>query len=271
MKRCGLALAGLVIGVLPALAEVSHPTADGRTGLVLKLPGGAEMELVLIPAGEFLMGATKGDLPAGVWEYPQHRVEIEKPFYMSKYEVTQEQWQAVMGSNPSHFKGEANLPVEMVSWNKAQEFCRKMSEAVNRVIRLPSEEEWEYASRSGSKGTFCFGEDLSKLGDYCWYRVNADLKTHPVGLKKPNAWGLYDMHGNVREWCEDWYDPYPGSTMKDEEFIPRQRILRGGSWDWVEAPNQGSPRRDRAVPDGARDHYGLRVVARVPPSEAGEK
>lgn len=253
----------MVLSTMQASAGEDSGSSKIKDQMVLELPGGVTMEFVLIPAGEFLMGATQGDLSAGSWEYPQHRVVIEKPFYMGKYEVTQEQWMAIMEKNPSHFKGEANLPVEMVSWNVAQEFCRKMSEAVQRIISLPTENQWEYACRAGSKGTFCFGNEEKMLGDYCWYRVNADLKTHPVGQKKPNAWGLYDMHGNVREWCEDWYDPYPGSTMKDEEFIPRQRILRGGSWDWVEAPNQGSPRRDRAVPDGVRDHYGLRVVARA--------
>ena len=186
-------------------------------------------EMVLIPAGEFLMGSDAGDSD----EKPEHRVRITKPFYLGKYEVTQEQWAAVMGNNPSRFQGPKN-PVEQVSWDDCQEFCRRLSAKEGKEYRLPTEAEWEYACRAGSTGEYCFGDEGSRLGEYAWYLSNSQRETHAVGQKRPNAWGLYDMHGNVWEWCADHYDQdyYRNSPVDDPQGPSggAYRVNRGGSW-----------------------------------------
>jgi formylglycine-generating enzyme required for sulfatase activity len=218
------------------------------------------MELVLIPAGEFMMGTpgsetgrlfseefppnvrpadwvrTGKPLPSWVLphEGPAHRVRFSKPFYMGRYEVTQAQWQAVMGNNPSYFKGSDDLPVEQVSWSDCRAFCRRLSEKTGRNVRLPTEAKWEYACRAGGTGKYCFGDSEGELIAYGWFRKNSGHGTHPVGGKKPNAWGLHDMHGNVSEWCRDWYGEkyYQGSPDTDPKgpSTGQSRVLRGGSW-----------------------------------------
>ena len=204
------------------------PVQDLATG-VLDMGGGAKMELALIQPGSFMMGSEAGDRS----EKPVHQVKMTQPFYMGKYEVTQEQYEAVMGADPSHFKGARN-PVEQVSWNDAQEFSRKVSRRTGKTVRLPTEAEWEYACRAGSRTPFCSGDSDNQLGEYAWYRENSGTETHAVGTKKPNAWGLYDMHGNVCEWCLDWYDSdyYKNSPMNDPTgpWAGTARVLRGGSW-----------------------------------------
>ena len=185
------------------------------------------MKFRLIQPGSFMMGSEKGDSS----EKPVHKVTLTKGFYIGVYEVTQEEWEKVMGSNPSHFKGRKN-PVERVSWEDAQEFARKLSEKENVMYRLPTEAEWEYACRAGTTAEYYWGDD--GIGRYAWYIGNQDGTTHPVGQKKPNAWGLYDMSGNVWEWCGDWYSPaYPA----DKEAVDPKgaaggsfRVFRGGSW-----------------------------------------
>jgi formylglycine-generating enzyme required for sulfatase activity len=160
------------------------------------------MKFRQIPAGTFTMGDASGDDD----ETP-HEVTLTKPFKMGVHEVTQAQYEQLMGTNPSEFKGAEN-PVERVSWEDAVEFCRRLSELpaekeAGHVYRLPTEAEWEYACRAGTTTNFGFGDDDSEAGYYAWVFGNSDRKTHPVGNKLPNAWGLYDMHGNVREWCKD--------------------------------------------------------------------
>ena len=184
------------------------------------------MEFKLIPAGTFIMG--EGD--------QAHEVTLTKPFKMGVHEVTQAQYEQVMGVNPSRFKG-GNKPVEMVSWDNAVEFCRRLSElpaekAAGNVYRLPTEAEWEYACRAETTTMYSFGDDESDLGDYAWYGDNSGDKTHPVGGKKPNAWGLYDMHGNVWEWCQDWYGYYPSGSVTDPSGATSgsSRVFRGGGW-----------------------------------------
>ena len=189
------------------------------------------IEFVNIPVGSFMMGSD-----AYSDEQPIHRVNV-KAFRMSKYPITQKQYLAVMGDNPSRFTGDENCPVESVSWNMAVEFCQKLSQRTGQKVRLPSEAEWEYACRAGSTGEYCFGDDESKLGSYAWYDQNSEKKTHPVGKKSSNAWGLHDMHGNVLEWCEDiWHDNYQGAPSDGTAWINGgdrdRKVLRGGSWNF---------------------------------------
>jgi hypothetical protein len=184
---------------------------------------------------------------------------------MSIYEVTQAQFEIVMGANPSHFKG-ADNPVDQVTWDEAAEYCHRLSElpeekAAGHAYRLPTESEWEYACRAGSDAAFSFGNDPAAIGEYAWFLANSGGTSHPVGQKKPNAWGLYDMHGNVFEWCFDWYSsgPTPVSTDPQGAKSGLGRVLRGGAW-YNGEKLQRSANRGKNQP-GHRDHgYGFRVV-----------
>jgi formylglycine-generating enzyme required for sulfatase activity len=149
--------------------------------------------MVILPAGSFMMGSDEDDT-----EKPKHQVAL-KQFAISKYPVTQEQYQAVMGNNPSRFKDNPKNPVEQVNWHDAQAFCQKLNQKTLKKYRLPSEAEWEYACRAGTQTGYYFGDDEKQLGEYAWYQDNSGSKTHPIGQKKPNNWGLYDMSGNVWE------------------------------------------------------------------------
>ena len=185
------------------------------------------IEFVLIQAGEFLMGSNSDKDSAK----PPHQVRISKPFYLGQYEMTQGQWQAVMGNNPSSFKGDAMLPVENVSWEDVQEFLRRLNAREGGPkYRLPTEAEWEYAARAGTTTAYSFGDSERQLGGYAW--CGEGTETHPVGQKKPNAWGLYDMHGNVWEWVQDWYGPYKAGAAVDPAgpSSGSNRVYRGGSW-----------------------------------------
>jgi formylglycine-generating enzyme required for sulfatase activity len=223
--------------------------------LTVDLGRGVKLEMVLIPAGEFLMGSPESDKNTSRVEKPQHRVRITKPFYFGKYLVTQEQWEAVMGNNPSDFKGPRQrnptthrlepgndpsaykrYPVECVTWDDCQAFCVKLTALRRGTFRLPTEAQWEYACRAGSTGKYCFGDDEAQLGEYAWYwyAKNSVHGMQPVGEKKPNSWGLYDMHGNVWEWCQDWYDSgyYAGAPTRDPTgpATGSGRVARGGCW-----------------------------------------
>jgi formylglycine-generating enzyme required for sulfatase activity len=241
-------------------------------GLSLDLGGGVTMNLALIPAGQFTAGG-EGSNPDCVRGNTKHRVRITKPFYIGVTEVTQEQYEAVIGKNPSNVHGAKN-PVECVSWSDAQEFCKKLNarlaassqhsalRAQHLSARLPTEAEWEYACRAGSTGAYCFGDSGAQLADYAWYKDNAGDDTHPVGEKKPNAWGLYDMHGNVWEMCQDWHGHYPSGTV-DDPIGPTtgySRVIRGGAWS--QSPMQArSAFRDWVCnPTGPSVYAGFRVV-----------
>ena len=224
------------------------------------LANGVTMDFVLIPAGKFMMGSEKGDSS----EKPVHEVTITRPFYMSKTEVTQEQYRAVMNSSPSRFSG-TNLPVESVSWKDAAEFCTKLG----KNYRLPTEAEWEYACRAGSAGAYCFGDSDSGLSEYAWYGSNSGSRPHPVGSKAANAFGLRDMHGNVWEWCSDYYDEsfHSKSSVSGEDPENRTpsslRVVRGGSW----SGHPGiccSADRYRRSPVSRDDDFGFRVVCSSP-------
>ena len=222
------------------------------------------MKFKLIQPGEFLMGSPADDPDKSSKETPQHRVRITKPYYLGVYEVTQGEYQKVMGKNPSEFKG-LTRPVEQVSWEDATEFCRKLSQMDTRFnYRLPTEAEWEYACRAGTKTRYICGDDLDP--DYGWVNSNSSRQTHPVGKTRPNAWGLYDMHGNVYEWCQDWYDSgYYGSSPSDDPMgasTGSTRVLRGGCWS-NRAPSVRSAYRDPGGP-GFRFHFFGFRVARVP-------
>jgi formylglycine-generating enzyme required for sulfatase activity len=214
--------------------SVTRPASAKLKEISLDI-GGIKLEMVLIPAGEFLMGSPDSDKDARDEEKPQHRVRITKPFWLGKYLVTQEQWEAVMNDNPSHFKGPKN-PVEQVTWNECQEFLEKLNARIGMQggkFVLPTEAQWEYACRAGSTMQYCFGDEESRLGKYAWYGENSGRKTHPVGEREPNAWGLYDMHGNVGEWCEDRYGRYDAKSPTDDPTgaaTGSGRVYRGGSW-----------------------------------------
>ena len=216
--------------------------------------GFLKLEFVRVQPGEFVMGTETGEAN----ERPQHRVRITKAFELGKYEVTQAQWEAVMKENTSQFQGR-DLPVDSVSWNSAEDFVKRLTAMdAAHSYRLPTEAEWEYAARAGTTGDYA--GDLDAMG---WYYSNSESRTHPVGQKKPNAWGLYDMHGNVWEWCQDWYqaNAYSESAAAD----PRgpadgaTKVLRGGSW----GSNAGFNRVTCRVsfdPRSQNRYFGLRLV-----------
>jgi len=221
--------------------SLALPKAQTGNVKIFELPGSVKLEMVLIPAGSFMMGSPSGEQDRDDDE-KQHKVTLTNDFYIGKYEVTQAQWQAVMGNNPSYFKG-ANLPVEQVSWDDCQEFIKKINELTNLRIngfRLPTEAEWEYACRAGTLTPFHYGNSLSSSqanfdGNYP-YNTSEGIyrkKPLPVGSFSPNAWGLYDMHGNVWEWCQDWYGEYPSGSVTNPTGANSgsHRVLRGGGWN----------------------------------------
>lgn len=223
---------------------------------------GLKLEMVAIQGGSFMMGSDKDKD-----SQPIHEVTL-KPFYIGKYEVTQAQWKAVMGesTNPASFKGDT-MPVETVSWDDAIAFCKKLSEITGREYRLPTEAEWEYAARAGSTDDYCFGNDTNLLGEFAWYNENSDGRTHPVGHKKPNAWGLYDMHGNVSEWCEDFYhENYEGAPIDGSAWVTdgegKYRLMRGGSW-YVNLSDTRAAYRNSNYPNLRHGDGGFRIVCRV--------
>jgi formylglycine-generating enzyme required for sulfatase activity len=226
---------------LVALCGADNPVADKKSR-ILKLFGDEFVALTpgtgMFPAS-FKIGSS-GDAPAA--EKPQATLTFRSPFAVAKYEVTQELYEAVMGKNPAKWKGPRNS-VEMVSWSDAQEFCRKVTAELRErkliregeIIRLPSEAEWEYVCRAGTTTRWSFGDDERRLRDFAWYRGNSKGEDPPVGRKKPNAWGLYDMHGYIWEWCADTWEPSHDGVPTDGS--PRaardakERVIRGGAYD----------------------------------------
>jgi formylglycine-generating enzyme required for sulfatase activity len=216
--------------------------SEGEAEVMIEnLGNGVTLEMVKIPGGRFLMGSPETEAKRDDNEGLQHYVDVPE-FWMGKYVVTQQQWQAIMGNEPSYFKGK-NHPVERVSWNNATEFCQKLSKKTGRDYRLPSEAEWEYACRAGTTTPFYFGETITgELANYRASETYADEpkgkyreQTTPVGQFPPNAFGLYDMHGNVYEWCQDvWDSSYDVSPVDGSAWVnggnSRRRVIRGGSW-----------------------------------------
>lgn len=221
------------------------------------------IEFVLVPAGEFEMGSPFEEKDKFPNECPAHKVTIEKSFYMGKSSVTQKQWKKITGKNPSHFKGE-DRPVEMVSWTEVQKFVKKLNEKEHTdKYRLPSEAEWEYACRAGTQTRYPFGNDESKLDEYAWYAENSGGQTHTISRKKPNSWGLYDMHGNVWEWVQDnWHENYKGSPSNDNAWEDKEdshRVSRGGSW-YCDASLCRSASRFRRDPENHISNLGFRLL-----------
>jgi formylglycine-generating enzyme required for sulfatase activity len=226
---------------------------------------------VLIAKGTFLMGSPVSEKKRDQDE-ELHQVSISKDFFLGTFLVTQAQYEKVMGKNPSYFQGDkvkgdsSNHPVEQVSWEDAVEFCKKLSELpeekkAGRVYRLPTEAEWEYACRAGSKAAYSRGANSKSLRDYAWFWVEGGNQTHPVGEKKANAWGLYDMHGNVWEWCSDWYGEYPKGAVSDPTG-PKEgsaRVDRGGGFR-NEAADCRSAIRGRYDPSEGTLEDGFRVA-----------
>jgi formylglycine-generating enzyme required for sulfatase activity len=239
-----------VVSSAPATATSEGKSFRNRSGI----------EMAWIPPGSFDMGSNDGRRN----EKPVQRVTIGQGFFMSKHEVTQAQWKALMGnkSNRSYFTGDDNLPVDQISWNDAQNFIDKLNETNDGYIySLPSEAEWEYACRAGTTGDF-YAEDVNDIG---WYYDNADAKTHRVGSKQANAFGIYDMSGNVWEWCRDWYvSTYEGAPIDGSARLSgseqKWRVLRGGSWvDYAETVR--SALRHYDIPGHRSSNYGFRLVA----------
>jgi formylglycine-generating enzyme required for sulfatase activity len=244
------------------------------------------MELALIPPGDFDMGSPKelieeelrthaGDgfyterLPS---EGPRHRVRISKPYWLGTTEVTQEEYQRVMGSNPSKFQGDPKRPVEQVTWDDAVEFCRRLSElpaekTAKRLYRLPTEAEWERASRAGTTTRYYFGDNVALLGTHAWFKDNSNGTPNPVGQKLPNPWGLFDIVGNEWEWCADRHcKHYYGDSSVDDPRGPdsgNDRVLRGGSWG--DGPGvTRSAFRSWSAPDHRCYLIGFRVACEIP-------
>jgi formylglycine-generating enzyme required for sulfatase activity len=264
MLGCG---SGTEPAKTPDAATVKKQMTPAQLALGDPVVNSVGMLLVPIPAGTFTMGDANGDDD----ETP-HQVTLTKGFDLGVYEVTQEQYEKVMGKNPSKFKGKQKNPVEMVSWNDAVEFCRKLSDlpgekSTGYVYRLPTEAEWEYACRAGTKTKYSFGDSESELGVYAWYVKNSGRTTHPVGGKKPNAWGLYDMHGNVWEWCQDVYDSKAYESRSGITQNPLStsgsgyRVLRGGSW--FRSRYARSALRNGDTPGDRNFYFGFRVVLSV--------
>jgi formylglycine-generating enzyme required for sulfatase activity len=243
-------------------AQPTPPAPSSDAGQGEAFTNSLGMKFVYISPGTFMMGSPSSEADREGDER-QHRVTLTKGYYLQTTEVTQGQWQAVMGDNPSRFKscGE-NCPVENVSWDDIQEFIKKLNQRDSHYqYRLPTEAEWEYAARTGSESRFCFGDSDETLKEYAWFRDNSGGKTHPVSAKRPNDWGLYDMHGNVWEWCRDRYDGYPSGSVTDPQGPPSgaDRVLRGGSW----SNNAGYCRSaDRwGTPDYRNGNGGFRLAA----------
>jgi formylglycine-generating enzyme required for sulfatase activity len=256
--------------------EISKPSSQAEI-FTESLGNSVNLTMVKIPAGKFLMGSPASELGRNSSESPQHEVNVSE-FYMAQTLVTQAQWQAIMGNNPSRFQpwfqSNDKLPVEKVSWQDAMDFCGKLSEKTGRKYILPSEAQWEYACRSGTTTPFAFGETITPAvvnydGNYTYGNAPKGeyrKKTTPVGSFPPNLFGLYDMHGNLWEWCQDkWHDNYSGAPIDGSAWLEggnSNYVLRGGSW--LNYPrNCRSANRYNLSRDDRNRSIGFRVVVLV--------
>lgn len=277
--RFGRRITGGGLGVLACLLLLtgrsgglgSTPPLESQTSpVIVMLPGDVELKFCRIPAGSFLMGSPETEEGRQPDEGPQRRVTISKPFLMGMFEITHAQWEAVTGKirNYAGFDGSNyDAPMQATSWNECKTFVGKINQLGIGRFRLPMEAEWEYACRAGTTSRFYWGEDpdLTEIDEYAWYDENADGEAHDAGRKKPNPWGLYDMAGNVYEWCEDWHAPYApeGETDPRGPATGTARVFRGGEW-FNPAENCRSAFRGRFGPDEWLYFGGLRLVMEIP-------
>ena len=233
---------------------------QGASTLTIRV-GNVSFEMIKVEAGSFTMGCTgEQGSECESDESPYHRVTITQAYYIGKFEVTQELYEAVMGVNPSSFKG-YDRPVESVSWEDAQEFCAELSRLTGRRFSLPTEAEWEYAARGGNKSSGSKYSGGYSAAAVAWYTDNSGGQTHPVGTKRPNELGIYDMSGNVWEWCQDWYGSYGSSSQTDPTgpYSGSSRVLRGGSW-YSNARCCRVANRSYGAPSYRGYYVGFRVV-----------
>ena len=240
----------------------SNMVGSSTSGSVITIPvkDGISIEMVKVEAGSFNMGATPEMQNPDEDEKPVHRVTLTNNYYIGKYEVTQALWKTVMGNKSSRFKGD-NLPVEKVSWNNCQKFISKLNKLTGKSFCLPTEAEWEFAARGGKKSRGYQYSGSNTLGDVAWYEGNSGSKTHAVGTKQPNELGIYDMTGNVYEWCQDWYGSYSSSPQTNPigAVSGSCRVYRGGCWV-SSARNCRTSYRGRRTPDFRYGFLGLRLV-----------
>ncbi len=278
-KRRSLAISGICLislALLVSCGKKKTVQTETQTPFVfdwskvkqtsVDLGKGISLDLIWVEPGEFQMGTDYGNPN----EKPVHSVKLSKGFWMGKYEITQEQWLAIMDDNPSHFKG-AKHPVDSVIYDDCLNFMKRLNEKVpGGGFRLPTEAEYEYACRAGTNTRYSCGDDASRLKDYAWYRDNMMNESAEVGTKRPNPWGFYDLHGNMWEWCQDWFadDYYQKSPLVDPQGPSTgganpMRVLRGGSWFSIHQDCR-SLYRSRYPPADRYNVDGLRVVRTVP-------
>ena len=242
IKLLSVALACAIASTTAALAEDGKEKvaeyakrANLAPTLTLDFGGGVKWEGVLIPAGSFVMGSPAGEAKTEEQSAleKQHKVTLTKPFYLGKFELTQAQYEKVMGENPSGTKG-GDLPVHNVSWQNAQDFCEKLGKQLGRTVQLPTEAQWEYACRAGTTTAYHTGNTIADLDRAGWHGGNSERKLHPGGEKMANAWGVYDMHGNIREFTRDFHDGKPLDDATDpagpKDGDPNNHVVRGGAY-----------------------------------------
>ena len=246
----------------PTVAEqpVAQPTVANSDNISIPVKDGISIDMVRVEAGTFTMGATAEMEEPFDDAKPPHRVTLTNDYYIGKYEVTQALWQAVMGKNPSKFKGD-NLPVENVSWDDCQEFISQLNRITGKTFRLPTEAEWEYAARGGKKSRGYQYSGSNDISDVAWYDGNSGNKTHAVGSKQANELGIYDMSGNVWEWCQDWHGSYSSSSQTNPTGVKSgsYRVIRGEGW-FSGARICRSSYRDGRLPYASSRDQGLRLV-----------
>ena len=243
------------------IKDMEQVSTSSNGNIITIRVGNVSFNMVRVDGGTFMMGATS-EQGSDAWhdEMPTHSVTLST-YDIGETEVTQKLWQEVMGSNPSSFKG-SRLPVEMVSWEDCQDFIRRLNQRTGKNFRLPTEAEWEYAARGGRKSFGAKYAGGSSVDDVAWYISNSGCKTHPVAQKRANELGLYDMSGNVREWCQDYYDTYPSSSQTNPTgpSSGEYRMLRGGGWD-NQAGHCSVSRRFCNAPSRRFDNLGLRLAS----------